>query len=252
MTTTASKVMALARSQIGVCEKPANSNKQKYGKAYGWNGTFWCAQFVWWCIWKSGGGDIVGKSASAAHIQDETVKKGGKWIMKPTRSADRRKAYLKQARPGDIVSFDFGMMDAYRDHTGLVDHVDGNYIYCIEGNTSKKGSQSNGGMVCEQRRLYIDVCSAVRPAYAKETTTGKGQTQKKKKPATNGAYKVGGTYTVATKHDPLNIRKGAGTDTVKLGSIPKGTKVKCLEVKGNWIKVTYKKTTGYICCDYLK
>lgn len=251
MATTASKVMALARKQIGVCESPANSNRQKYGKAYGWNGTYWCAQFVWWCIWKAGGGDIVGKSASAAYIQEETVKKGGKWIMKKNTSSKTRKGYLKKAKPGDIVSLDFGAYDAVRDHTGLVDHVEGNYIICIEGNTSKAGSQSNGGMVCKQRRLYSSICSAVRPAYSDETGETK-QTQKEEKEPEKTKYSVGATYTVATKTDPLNIRKGAGTNTQKLGLIPKGTKVKCLEVRGNWIRVKYKGITGYICCDYVK
>ena len=74
---------------------------------------------------------------------------------------------MKKAKPGDIVSFDFGAMDAVRDHVGIVDHVEGDRIWCIEGNTSKKGSQSNGGMVCLQPRPYTWICSAVRPAYKK-------------------------------------------------------------------------------------
>lgn len=168
--TTAKDVLKAARSQIGVTESPANSNKTKYGKQYGWNGVFWCAIFVWWCFWKAKATSIVAKSASAAGIQDETVsKKGGKWIMKKNKSAAERKKYLKKARPGDIVSFDFGAMDAARDHTGLVYKVSGQYVITIEGNTSKAGSQSNGGMVCEQRRLYTSICSAVRPAYTPGT-----------------------------------------------------------------------------------
>ena len=163
---TAKDVLKVARSQIGVTESPPNSNKTKYGKAYGWNGVFWCAQYVWWCFFKAKAADIIAKSASAADIQDETVaKKGGRWIMKKTRSADARRAALKKIRPGDIASFDFGAMDAVRDHTGLVYKVSGQYVICIEGNTSKKGSQSNGGMVCEQRRLITSICAVARPAY---------------------------------------------------------------------------------------
>ena len=168
--TTAKDVLKAARSQIGVTESPANSNKTKYGKAYGWNGVFWCAIFVWWCFFKAKAESIIAKSASAAGIQDETVSgKGGRWIMKKNRSADTRRNALKKIRPGDIASFDFGAMDAIRDHTGLVYKVSGQYVICIEGNTSKKGSQSNGGMVCEQRRLITSICAVVRPAYTPGT-----------------------------------------------------------------------------------
>ena len=163
---TANSVVKIARSQIGVKESPANSNRQKYGAAYGWNGTYWCAQFVWWCGMKANA--PIAKSASAAYIQDLTVsEKDGSWVMEKNGSHSRRMSYAREAMPGDIVSFDFGAMDAIRDHVGIVESVDGDYIICIEGNTSKSGSQSNGGMVCRQKRSYNSICSAARPAYAK-------------------------------------------------------------------------------------
>lgn len=170
----ASDVVKIARQQIGICESPKNSNKQKFGKDYGWNGVFWCAQFVWWCAWKADGKNTltIAKSASAADIQDMTVKNyGGKYIMKKNKSVSTRKAYCEKAQPGDIVSFDFGAMDAIRDHTALVDHVEGAYIYCIEGNTTpdgKSGSQSNGGMVALKKRHYKAIACAVRPKYGAE------------------------------------------------------------------------------------
>ena len=167
MTTTANNILTVARSQIGVKESPAGSNRQKYGSAYGMNGVPWCAEFVWWCGSKAGEPNVIGKSASAAYIQEATVKKGGAWVMAKTTKVDTRMSYARQAMPGDVVSFDFGAMDAVRDHVGIVESIDGDYIICIEGNTSKRGSQSNGGEVCEQKRSYISICSAVRPAYKK-------------------------------------------------------------------------------------
>ena len=165
MTTTANSIIEIARSQIGVKESPAGSNRQKYGAAYGMNGVPWCAEFVWWCGKRAGDPNVIGRSASAAYIQEATVRIGGSWMMPKTTKADRRMSYARQAMPGDVVSFDFGAMDAVRDHVGVVERIDGDYIICIEGNTSARGSQSNGGEVCRQRRSYISVCSAVRPAY---------------------------------------------------------------------------------------
>ena len=162
----ASDVVKVAVSQIGVKESPANSNKTKYGKAFGENGVPWCAIFLWWCFQQAKAGSLYPHNSNAAYAQDQIVSKcGGKWIMKKNTSAATRKAYLRTAKPGDVVCFDFGRMDAYRQHIGIVEKVSGSNLICIEGNTSKSGSQSNGGMVCRQTRPYTYICSAARPAY---------------------------------------------------------------------------------------
>ena len=160
-------VLKVARSQIGVKESPAGSNKQKYGKEFGLNGVAWCAEFCWWCFKHAGCGNLFPHNANAAYAQDQVVSKcGGKWIMKKNTSRSTRQWYLGQAQPGDIVCFDFGKMNAYRQHIGIVESVSGNNLICIEGNTSVSGSQSNGGMVCRKTRYYTQVCSAARPAYS--------------------------------------------------------------------------------------
>lgn len=170
---TASEVMAIAKKQIGYKESPPNSNRTKYGKKFGLNGQPWCFIFEWWCGWKAakkyGGSNPFPHNANAAYGQDDIVNKmGGTWVLKKTTSRDARKAALKRYRAGDCVDFDFGRMNAYRQHTGLVEKVVGEYVYCIEGNTSASGSQSNGGMVCRKKRHYTDICSAARPKYDKE------------------------------------------------------------------------------------
>jgi len=169
--TTAKKVMDIAKSQVGYRESPANSNRTKFGKAFGLNGEPWCFIMEWWCGYKADPkNNPFPHNSNAAWGQDEIVsKKGGKWIMEKNKSRSTRKAALKKYRHGDCVDFDFGAMDAYRRHTGLVDYVSGDYVYCIEGNTTpdgKKGSQSNGGMVARKKRHYIEICSCARPRYS--------------------------------------------------------------------------------------
>ena len=174
---TASEVMAVAKKQIGYKEFPANSNRTKYGRKFGMNGQPWCFIFEWWCgmraAKKHGGSNPFPHSANAAYGQDDIVNKmGGQWVLKKTTSKQARKDALKRYRAGDCVDFDFGAYDAYRRHTGLVEKVVGDYVYCIEGNTTpdeKTGSQSNGGQVCRKRRHYTMICSAARPKYDKET-----------------------------------------------------------------------------------
>lgn len=163
----ASEVIKVAVSQIGYKESPANSNKTKYGKWFGLNGQPWCAIFLDWCFEQAKAGSLFPHNANAAYAQDEIVSKcHGTWVLKKNKGKSARKAYLAMARPGDIVCFDFGRLDAYRSHIGIVEKVSGTSIVCIEGNTSASGSQSNGGMVCRKKRSYLDICSAARPAYS--------------------------------------------------------------------------------------
>lgn len=162
----ASDVVKVAVSQIGYKESPANSNRTKYGKWFGLNGEPWCAIFLDWCFEQAKAGSLFPHNANAAYAQDQIVSKcHGTWIMKKNTSKATRKAYLTKAKPGDVVTFDFGRMNAYRQHIGIVEKVSGEYLYFIEGNTSQNGSQSNGGMVCRQKRHYTMVCAAARPAY---------------------------------------------------------------------------------------
>lgn len=164
--TQAEKALKVAVSQIGYCESPAGSNRTKYGKWFGMNGVAWCAEFVVWCFYKAGLLNLVTKNASAAYLQDDIVNKcGGKWIMTKAYNNTTKKSHLSKFRAGDVVTFDFGRNNGYRQHIGIIEKVSGNYVICIEGNTSKSGSQSNGGMVVRQRRIYSSICAVARPKY---------------------------------------------------------------------------------------
>lgn len=168
--TTAKQVMDVARDQIGYTEKAKNNNK--YGKAFGLNYDSWCAIFVWWCgnraAEKHKGLNPIAKNASAAYIQEETVRRGGKWILKKTTKAKEKKAILPKLKEGDIISFDFGKKDAWRDHTGFVESVKGDTIITIEGNTQPQEGSAKYDGVHRRKRKYTEMCSVVRPRYTKK------------------------------------------------------------------------------------
>lgn len=168
---TALQLMRVALQQYATKESPAGSNRTKYGKAYGLNGQPWCAIFSWWCGWTAAGqnknNNPVAKSASAADIEDLTVRnKGGVYVLKQTSNNNKKKAALPNVRFGDLISFNFSGGSS-RAHTGIVVGRWGSYLYCIEGNTSfsEKGSQSNGGCVALRSRYYTTGVCIVRPAY---------------------------------------------------------------------------------------
>jgi len=56
-------------------------------------------------------------------------------------------------------------------------------------------------------------------------------------------------YTVTAS--ALNIRKGPGTDTDKIGSLPQGTVVRALAENNGWVKILSGKKIGYVSRDYL-
>lgn len=141
----AEKIIATAEKEIGNTESPANSNKTKYGKWFGFDGVAWCGIFVSWVFYKAGFplGNIgflkgyAGCQTAVAHF-----KKNNKITKNP--------------EPGDIVFFDWNGDERY-DHTGIfVRKIDNDHFETIEGNTSLT-NQSNGGQVMRRKRKFNDV-----------------------------------------------------------------------------------------------
>lgn len=69
--------------------------------------------------------------------------------------------------------------------------------------------------------------------------------------------RLAGTYTVATKTDPLALRSGAGTGKPKITSIAKGSKVQCYgyyTMAGGvkWLQVSAGGRSGFVHGGYLK
>lgn len=170
MPCTAKQIIKLARSQRGYREKPSGSNKTKYGKEYGMNGTPWCAIFVWWCFKHSNASELFfggKKTAYVPTLADYYIKH--KRIVKKT-----------HGKPGDIVFFDF-------DHNGNSDHVgfiykkkDSSHYYTIEGNTGTT-NQANGGEVMVRCRNISQISRIARPKYTKPKKVvkkGKANTSK--------------------------------------------------------------------------
>lgn len=149
----ASDVLAVATREIGTVEEAGN--RQKYGKAYGMDGVYWCMQFVWWCFQQVdktlffGGG----KTASCGELM-RWAQKQGKWVTKGFKA-------------GDVLIYNWPETAASTDHCGICESVSGQYVTAIEGNTSNgnTGSQSNGDGVYRRKRKLSLVVGAYRPDY---------------------------------------------------------------------------------------
>jgi len=135
-----SKIVEIARKEIGTVEVPENSNRNKYGKWFGYDGVPWCAEFVSWCY----------------AMADEQLPNIG--FKKGFAGCQTGYAYFKKMgwitdKPvaGDIVLFDWNG-DGRFDHTGIfVEWITNISFNSIEGNTAV-GNDSNGGKVMLRER----------------------------------------------------------------------------------------------------
>ena len=175
------------------------------------NGISFCDIFVTWVFWKEGMLDIL--PAGASYNTDYRASKGGR-VSK------------SQARPGDVLVFDWNWNTAATNHVGILEKKlsSGNF-QTIEGNTSPgaSGSQGNGGGVYRRVRRPSQVRYVIRPRWAGVTGVPSGGTSvpAPAKPAVSGGKLTVdgrlGTATVKALQKRLGVAQDgrAGEDTWK-------------------------------------
>ena len=131
-------MVAKAVSQIGYKEK--GNNDTIYGAWYGMNYQPWCMMFVSWCAAQCGiSTDSIPKLAYVPYCMD-FYQKQGRYKAKGT--------YRPEA--GDLILY------GSNSHIGIVEKVQGNTVFTIEGNTSANGNSSNGDGVYRRSRALSD------------------------------------------------------------------------------------------------
>lgn len=157
------KVIATARAELGVSEKPAFSNRTPYTAWYGLVGP-WCAMFVSWCFWHAGSPLPAIRTRKGFSYCPDIVnwaKQNGIWHSSSSSYKPKR---------GDIVLYDFIGRPS---HVGIVLGVlaDGR-IVAIEGNTSGGGGRDGGSVVIHNRSRkgstigFVEVDNTKAPAPA--------------------------------------------------------------------------------------
>lgn len=118
-------MVAVASTQIGYLSDPDEGESSIYGDYFGTPATQYCAQFVLWCAYQNGLGDLF---PHTAYVPDAVS-----WYLNhETAYFYRYGQYLPVA--GDQVFFDYNQ-NGTPDHTGLVIGCDGVALVTIEGNT---------------------------------------------------------------------------------------------------------------------
>lgn len=160
-----------AASFIGVAEHPPGSNGGEPEPA-GWirnlgftpgtsasnKGPSWCGIFVGNMILLAGGHVDHARVAYTPDIETDG-KVGANGFVSFTSS-------LSDARPGDIVTYDWTGRKVFPEHTGIVEsvHVSAGTITAIEGNTGGS-NPSDGGMVDRVTRPFSEIVGFSRPKF---------------------------------------------------------------------------------------
>lgn len=157
-----SKVIEIARDELGEHENPPGSNRVKYWDAYdkSFQGQPWCVCFLWWVFQQAGermaffGG---GKTASCGMLL--------RWYREQGLTVP-----IQHARKGDIAIYNFSGTQEPQ-HCGLITDVKMAIstiasLSSIEGNTTiTGGSEDNGGVVAEKTRYTRNIVGVCRPQY---------------------------------------------------------------------------------------
>jgi hypothetical protein len=142
--TTASEVIALARTTKGVGEYPAGSNHNQFTVWYGQGDGPWCFRWISWLFWKLNALDLIHGKHQYVPDAKSIFQPHGQWGHTP--------------RVGALVAFDFNK-SGEPEHIGIVTRIrsDGR-LETIEGNTDNA--------VRERVRSTYYVYGYAYPAYS--------------------------------------------------------------------------------------
>ena len=147
-----SKIVQIAQNEVGY--KESGNNQTKYGEWYGMQDE-WCNIFVSWCANQAGiSEDIIPKMAYVPSTANWYDAKG---------QYKNSKAFGGNYIPlaGDIVLFDYNR-NTDSDHIGIVEKVEGNKLYTIEGNKDNMVKREIYSLDSKDIRAYCV------PAYEKK------------------------------------------------------------------------------------
>ena len=248
------KVLNLASRQVGYKETGKNDTKYaRYFDVEAWQwfntkkqGSEWCAIFICWLFCQN---EILGPKRARVFLGCPEPKNNcaaGCGYLYDYMKAKGYQSSLDKAKPGDIIFFKSGSKCS---HVGIVEKTDKTNIYTIEGNAGNMVKRVTHKR--SSKTVYFGIMS---PDYASLDKALEPSEPVAVKPApVTPAAPAKVIYKVNTKHDPLMLRCGAGTNFPIICRMPKGATVTYKgTTAGKWLKVQYKTMIGWAHGDYLK
>jgi peptidoglycan hydrolase-like protein with peptidoglycan-binding domain len=158
----ATRVLDIARTQLGVLEVPLGSNRgpevDEYVRATGFppsDGFAWCVCFIFFCYREAA--TALGRAnpmIETAGVLDLWTKAGQQGVPRVTQVKARNNPAL--IKPGQIFIIDTPPAGG-GGHAGLVEQVIGGKLVTIEGNTNDDGSREGIGVFRRKQRKITSI-----------------------------------------------------------------------------------------------
>lgn len=131
-------------------------------------------------------------------------------------------------------------------HVGFVEQVEGNTVYLNEGNFNVRGAY-DGSVKAMSKAQMQDRGNLFLKGYI-YVGSGSSSSSNASTPIVQATSKSG----IVNVSSSLNVRSGAGTSFGVIGSLKSGQSVQIVGIVGNWYKIKFNSTYGYVSSDYIK
>lgn len=167
---------------------------------------------------------------------------------------DKTYAYGSEPKPNSIAVWAGGKYGY--GHVGFVESVDGSTVYFNEGNFSIRGAYD--GKVKALSTESIKTRGNLQLKGYIYITEKNSQTDNSKSPNTagqtsNNTEKVidKGCVNISSSSSTLNVRNAARSDSGVIGVLKKGETVNIVSKLGDWYKIQYNSSYGYVNSKYI-
>jgi surface antigen/uncharacterized protein YgiM (DUF1202 family) len=142
-------------------------------------------------------------------------------------------------------------------HVAFVEKVEGDTVYFNEGNFSVRGAYDGSLKTLSKEEIknrgnlslkgYIYISSATPPPPpSSPNNSNDGQADNSEEAKTSK-----GLVNISSYNSTLNVRSSASGSSEVLGSLKKGSSVSIVAVSGDWYKIQYNSSYGYVSSKYI-
>lgn len=174
-------------------------------------------------------------------------------------SQDKVYSYGSEPKPNSIAVWGGGNYGY--GHVGFVESVEGNTVYLNEGNFSVRGAydgktktlskeeMKNRGNLYLKGYVYLDEKNSQNNNSDSSNNSGQGSNGQ----SSSNTEKVinKGVVNVSSLGSTLNVRIASNSSSNIVGSLKKGETVNIVGTYGDWYKVQYNSSYGYVSSKYI-
>lgn len=167
---------------------------------------------------------------------------------------DKTYDYGSEPKPNSIVVWGGGNYGY--GHVGFVENVEGNTIYFNEGNFSVRGAYDGKIKAVSTEEIknrgnlylkgYIYITDKNSETDNSKSPNNSGQTSSVAEKIIDTGY-----VNISTSSSSLNVRRSGNTSSSVIGSLKKGASVNIVGKFGDWYKIQYNSSYGYVSSKYI-